>query len=71
MRNQNLLAVIRVELKKLRPFQFEEVAEITGIPLATIRKIHYREVADPRIGTVQPLFNFFSNGGLNKKARAK
>ena len=55
----DFLQFVRDNLARLRPSDFDQVSERTGVPLGTIRKIHYGEVADPRIGTVQALYDYF------------
>jgi len=63
----NFLAFIKAELGHLKPSQFSEISESTGVPLGTIRKIHYGEVVDPRTSTVQALYDYFQ---ANKKVEA-
>lgn len=53
------LTYVKRELAKLRPADFGLVAKETGIPESTIRKIHYGEVTDPRVGTIQSLYDHF------------
>lgn len=55
----SLLDAVKGELAKLRPSDFLALAAATGVPEGTIRKIHYGEVADPRVGTVQRLHDHF------------
>lgn len=62
----DFLTFVREHLAHLGPSRFEEVAKKTGVSLGTIRKIHYGEVADPRIGSIQPLHDFFTKGGAEK-----
>jgi len=65
----NFLAFVKSELAHLKPVQFEEVSKATGISIGTIRKIHYGEVEDPRVSSVQALYDFFRAGGLACGAR--
>ena len=48
--------------------KWPKVAEGSGIPLRTIEKVARREVADPRIGTVEKLANYFRE--IDRKAAA-
>lgn len=66
--DDSFLNFVRHGLSQLRPSQFSEVSEQTGIPLGTIRKIHYGEVDDPRVGTVQALHDYFSKQAHPAKA---
>lgn len=36
------------------------IAEMTGIPYSTLTKITRRSVTDPRVSTVQTLFDYFT-----------
>lgn len=68
--DDTFLQFVRSGLAQLRPSQFVEVSEQTGIPLGTIRKIHYGEVDDPRVGTIQALHDYFSKQPQTAKAAA-
>jgi predicted transcriptional regulator len=57
--NVPILDAVKSQLAKLRPSDFVALAKATGVPEGTIRKIHYGEVSDPRIGTVQKLHDYF------------
>lgn len=70
MASDTFLSFVRAGLSELRPSQFEDVARLTGVPLSTIRKVHYGEVDDPRIGTVQALHDFFAQGGAAQLRKA-
>lgn len=56
---QSFLAFVKSELGRLKQADWLQISEKTGVPIGTIRKIHYGEVADPRIGTIQPLYDHF------------
>lgn len=60
--DQTFLEFVRSKLALMRPSEFPTVAEATGVPLSTIRKIHYGEVCDPRVNTIQALHDYFSSG---------
>lgn len=70
MAAHTFLSFVRTELSELRPSQFPQVSKATGVPVGTIRKLHYGEVSDPRIGTVQALHDFFSKGGAARIKKA-
>lgn len=57
--SENLLTFVKAELASINPVDFARVATSTSVPESTIRKIHYGEVVNPRIGTVQPLYDYF------------
>lgn len=57
--HHDFLQFVRDNLGAMRPSEFEAVSQKTGVPLGTIRKIHYGEVTDPRIGTIQALYDYF------------
>lgn len=54
-----LLCFVRAELARIGPARFGALSKESGVPLGTIRKVHYGEVADPRISTVQSLHDCF------------
>lgn len=39
--------------------QWAEIAEASGVPLRTIEKVARRETEDPRVSTVQRLYDHF------------
>jgi len=55
------LTYVRQQLSKLQPIDFQTVADATGVSLGTIRKIHYGEVTDPRVSSVQALYDYFKS----------
>lgn len=42
--------------------KWDAVAEATGMPLSTIKKIARREVKDPRVSNVEKLARYFRKG---------
>lgn len=63
----NDLSYIKAQLGLMRPADWTTVAEKSGVPLGTLRKIAYSEVEDPRFNTVNKLNTYFR--GLDKKAQ--
>lgn len=62
----DMLSVIKAELASLKPSEFDVIAHKSGVPLSTIRKVHYGEVTNPRIATVQALFDYFRQAGKRR-----
>ena len=56
----NALNVIRQKLEAAGPAAWQEVSDASGVPLSTIQKIAHGYTEDPRIGTLQPLFEFYN-----------
>lgn len=54
----SMLEVVRMRLEEVGRQGWQEVHEATGVPISTLEKIAYGVHADPRISTVEPLFNF-------------
>jgi hypothetical protein len=46
-------------LRMIAPKNWAAIAEKTGIPCSTLRKIAYRETKDPRGSTLDPLHDYF------------
>ena len=40
-------------------YRFPELAEKTGVPVKTIRKVSSEQIKNPGIKTIDPLFMFF------------
>lgn len=55
----SLLQYVRARLAEIRPSDYQAIADACGVPVSTIRKVHYGEVDNPRINTVQALHNYF------------
>lgn len=55
----NDLSYVKAQLGDMRPADWETVAEKSGVPLGTLRKIAYAEVSDPRFWTVKKLADYF------------
>lgn len=53
------LSFAKASLSEIRPTDWDEVANLSGVPLGTLRKIAYGEVADPRYSTVKKLADYF------------
>lgn len=64
--NTDLLTYVKANLAQMRPVEFERLRDLTGVSHRTIEKINSGEVADPRISTVQALYNYFAK--TNRKA---
>jgi hypothetical protein len=69
----SLLEFVRDNLAALKQADWERIALETRVPLGTIRRIRYGEVSNPRIGSIQPLYNYFRQQGQApaKTKRAK
>lgn len=68
--SQNTSPRIEFVIEKLRAIThkgWQQVAEKTGIPESTIRKIAYRETKNPRAQTLDPLHLYFSAAKKAKK----
>lgn len=55
----------------MKPAEFATVSDLSGVPEGTIRKIHYGEVPDPRISTVQRLYNHFERQRAPRRQRSR
>lgn len=70
-----MLVYVKARLAELRPMDFDVVAQKSGVPIGTIRKVHYGEVDHPRIDTIQRLHDYFrsisaKDGKKTQKAAA-
>jgi len=65
----NDLIYVKTQLGQMRPADWEAVAEKSGVPLGTLRKIAYSEVTDPRFSTVKRLADYFRNKEKRVAAR--
>lgn len=50
---------LRRRLREAGPAQFDAIAESTGVAVSFIRKFVYGSRPNPRVHTVQPLWNYF------------
>ena len=57
--DKTFLQFVRAELAKRRPASFVEIANATDLPVSTIRKVHYGEIKNPGVDTVQRLYDHF------------
>lgn len=55
----NDLSFVKKALDSMRPVEWAVVAEKSGVPLGTLRKVAYGEVTDPRFWTVNKLATYF------------
>lgn len=55
----NRTTFVKEELKALTLLEMQQVADETGVPMNTLKRIRYQEV-DPRESTISPLYNFFN-----------
>ncbi|MBF8177682.1 hypothetical protein [Herminiimonas contaminans] len=55
----NDLTFVKNALEAIRPTDWDVVAEKSGVPLGTLRKVAYGEVTDPRFWTVKKLADYF------------
>lgn len=53
----DLLAFVRAGLKAAGPKAWPGIAEATGKPVSTLRKIAYGDRRNPRLDTIQPIAN--------------
>jgi predicted transcriptional regulator len=49
---------------------WEEIAEASGVPFGTLRKIGWRQTKNPRFDTVEKLAVYFRENPIKKKPRA-
>ena len=59
MDTNTILNQVISNLRAAGPKAWDDIAEKTGIPKDTIRKIAYRDRKNPRISTLQPLVRHF------------
>lgn len=55
----DLLTYVRDNLRAVGPRCWPAIAEATGKPISTLRKIAYRDRKNPKLDTVQPIANYF------------
>lgn len=55
----NRTTFVKEELKALTLLEMQQVADKTGVPMNTLKRIRYQMV-DPRESTISPLYNFFN-----------
>jgi transcriptional regulator with XRE-family HTH domain len=55
-----LLPTVREILASEGRSRWQEIADKTGIPLSTIKKIRYGEVSDPSVNTVERLYFYLT-----------
>ena len=65
--NTSFLDYVRSRLARTPLAEFEAVSTATGVPLSTIRKLHYGEVQNPRVATVQKLYDHFKRSRAPRK----
>lgn len=56
-------------VKRSRGYTYEQVAELSGVPLSTVLKVFSGETRSPRYGTVQALERFFAGTAGQEAAR--
>lgn len=61
----DILTFVKTKLSDCNMAQLAEVAAASNVPLPTINGIKYGKTENPRIKTIQPLLNYFSE----KKAK--
>jgi len=59
MNHPTFLAAVLARLSAVRFPDLHNVAEGSGVPESTVRKLRYGEVKNPRIQTVQALYDYF------------
>ncbi len=57
-------------LKEAGAGRFEDIATATGVKVSFIRKFAYGSRENPRVGTIQPLIDFFAREDAAKTERA-
>lgn len=67
-KNLNLLPSVVAELRSIKWGDLPRLAESTGVPESTIKKIRSSEVKDPRISTVEALHNYFASRATPQEA---
>jgi hypothetical protein len=65
---ETLMEQTRRKLRKAGHARFPVIAEETGVPLGTLRKIAYGERDNPRVGAVQSLLDFFEEVESGRRA---
>lgn len=61
------LTFVKESLGQIRPTDWTSVADKSGVPLGTLRKVAYGEVADPRFWTVKKLADYFRAKSASRK----
>lgn len=59
MNQPTFLASVLARLSAVRSPDLPRVAEGSGVPESTVRKLRYGEVKNPRVHTVQALHDYF------------
>lgn len=65
---------LKRRLREAGASRFEAIADHTGVALSFIRKFVYGSRENPRIGTIQPLLDFFAavdRGEIDLDRKAK
>lgn len=57
----NILNFVKEKISACSYKELETVSADTGVPYGTLMKIKAGETENPRINTIQPLLNYFSN----------
>jgi predicted transcriptional regulator len=57
MQPPDLLAFVRSNLRAIGPKEWPAIAEATGKPLSTLRKIAYGDRKNPKLDTIEPIAN--------------
>lgn len=55
----DILTFVKTKLSDCNAEKLREVSNETRIPIPTLIRIKYNETENPRIKTIQPLFNYF------------
>jgi len=71
MNQPTFLASVLARLSAVRFPDLHKVAEGSGVPESTVRKLRYGEVKNPRIQTVQALHDYFERRGKLAEGPAK
>lgn len=66
MDSTNFLSDVRLKLRAEAYRNLPRVARESGVPESTIKKIRSGEVRDPRVSTIQALYEYFRR--LNKES---
>lgn len=59
METSDLLNFVRTSLRAVGAREWPAIAEATGKPLSTLRKIAYGDRKNPQLDTIQPIANYF------------
>ncbi len=57
---QSITDYLKRRLREVGAAKFEEIARETGVTVSFVRKFVYGSRENPRVGTIQPLLDYFA-----------